>query len=82
MSSRKIVPSSRLTFGKHRGKAMKDCPTDYLKWMSKNLAESDFFQWAQAADRVLKQREKDTNIERPDLEAEADRILRDAGFKP
>jgi hypothetical protein len=79
-----ITASSKLTFGKHKGKKLSDCPTDYLQWVVETLMDSDFTLWAQAAQKELKKRKQDgyEQAHRDSLEDQADEILRKAGFKP
>lgn len=80
-----ITENTRLTFGKHgptrrrSGKKLKECPKSYLQWMVDNLRDTDFHEWALAAQKIIETRtEEDAPIE--DLEKQADEILRDAGF--
>ena len=77
----RITPNSKLTFGKHRGKKLLHCDSGYLEWMVANLADGDFHQWVLAARAELDARSKD-GLHHGDLEAQADEILRQAGFKP
>uniref|UniRef100_A0A5B7B4U7 Uncharacterized protein n=1 Tax=Davidia involucrata TaxID=16924 RepID=A0A5B7B4U7_DAVIN len=42
-----------IEFGKHKGKMLGTLPSNYLKWVSKNLRARDFEEWAKLADRVL-----------------------------
>ncbi|KAF4379765.1 hypothetical protein F8388_023782 [Cannabis sativa] len=43
-----------IDFGKHKGKLLGTLPSNYLKWVSKNLRARDFEHWANLADQVLK----------------------------
>uniref|UniRef100_A0A803PZN8 Uncharacterized protein n=1 Tax=Cannabis sativa TaxID=3483 RepID=A0A803PZN8_CANSA len=42
-----------IDFGKHKGKLLGTLPSNYLKWVSKNLRARDFEHWANLADQVL-----------------------------
>ncbi|KAF8400196.1 hypothetical protein HHK36_013492 [Tetracentron sinense] len=42
-----------IDFGKYRGKMLGTLPSNYLKWVSKNLRARDFEDWAKLADEVL-----------------------------
>ncbi|XP_059644745.1 uncharacterized protein LOC132286431 [Cornus florida] len=42
-----------IDFGKHKGKMLGTLPSNYLKWVSKNLRARDFEDWAKLADEVL-----------------------------
>jgi len=82
-----ITENSRLTFGKHgpkrrrAGKKLCECPKDYLEWMANNLKNTDFHEWAIAAERFLqKRKEEDTPTK--NLEEAADDFLRSHGFDP
>lgn len=80
----KITRNTRLTFGKHKGQKLRNCPQGYVEWMAENLMDSDLTLWAQAAKAELVDRKKESYDEkhRGDLKAQADDILRKAGFKP
>lgn len=72
--------NSRLTFGKHRGKKLGDLPDAYLKWLHANCWDTDFHEWALAAGEILAERKKDPLNNTGDLEAQADQLLKDAGY--
>ncbi|KAK3035545.1 hypothetical protein RJ639_034750 [Escallonia herrerae] len=42
-----------IDFGKHKGRMLGTLPSNYLKWVSKNLRARDFEDWAKLADQVL-----------------------------
>ncbi|CAI9117788.1 OLC1v1019273C1 [Oldenlandia corymbosa var. corymbosa] len=42
-----------IDFGKYSGKMLGTLPSNYLKWVSKNLRARDFEEWAKLADEVL-----------------------------
>jgi hypothetical protein len=74
-------PRSRLPFGKHRGMPLEQCPTDYLQWVAKNLRDSDFHEWAVAAEKVL--RTKQPQQQRTEnLDQAADEFLKKHGIDP
>jgi hypothetical protein len=80
----KITRNSKLTFGKHKGQKLRNCPQDYVEWMAENLMDSDLTLWAQAAKQELVERKKESYDvrHRENLQAQADEILRKAGYKP
>ncbi|XVF23188.1 hypothetical protein REPUB_Repub13aG0015600 [Reevesia pubescens] len=51
----KTIPATDLVidFGKHKGKMLGTLPSNYLRWVSKNLRARDFEHWAKLADQVL-----------------------------
>lgn len=76
-----VTENSRLTFGKHKRKKLCDCPKKYLEWMTKNLRDTDFHEWALAAEAFLEKREAEDAPTR-NLEDAADDFLRSHGFDP
>ena len=76
-----ITKNTKLTFGKHKGCKLKDCPLGYLKWVSEHLVDSDFHAWAIIAKEVYQKRQKENDIE-DNLEKAADEFLRSHGFDP
>ncbi|KAK8500291.1 hypothetical protein V6N12_068780 [Hibiscus sabdariffa] len=42
-----------IDFGKHKGKMLGTLPSNYLRWVSKNLRAGDNERWAKLADQVL-----------------------------
>ena len=76
----KITSKSRLPFGKHKNKKLRDVPTAYLEWLVNNLNESDFHKWSQAAILELEAREKDSSLK--SIEEQADDFLRLHGINP
>ncbi|KAJ8431740.1 hypothetical protein Cgig2_028957 [Carnegiea gigantea] len=42
-----------IEFGKYEGRMLGTLPSNYLKWVSKNLRAGDFEEWAKLADQVL-----------------------------
>lgn len=82
-----ITENSRLTFGKHgpkrrrAGKKLCECPKDYLEWMTENLKDTDFHEWAIAAEKYLeKVQTEDAPIQ--NLNDAADDFLRSHGIDP
>ncbi|XVE91111.1 hypothetical protein DITRI_Ditri20bG0128800 [Diplodiscus trichospermus] len=53
--SPKTIPARDLVidFGKHKGKMLGSLPSNYLRWVSKNLRARHFEHWANLADQVL-----------------------------
>ncbi|KDO43260.1 hypothetical protein CISIN_1g024816mg [Citrus sinensis] len=51
----KTIPATDrvIDFGKYKGKMLGTLPSNYLKWVSKNLRAQDFEHWAMLADQVL-----------------------------
>ncbi|MBA0628188.1 hypothetical protein Godav_022954 [Gossypium davidsonii] len=43
-------------FGKHNGKMLGTLPSNYLRWVSKNLRARNYERWAKLADQVYKGR--------------------------
>lgn len=81
-----IKATSRLTFGKHRGKKLSECSDEYLTWMVENLWDGDFHCWAFAAKELLEARKNDPlaalDAQAANAEAVADALLRRAGYNP
>lgn len=73
------TPNTKLPFGKYKGRRLKECPLDYLHWMSNNLGGTDLHEWAVAASVMAKQIHKD---DCGDLEEKADDFLRKHGIDP
>ncbi|KAB2060222.1 hypothetical protein ES319_A10G002200v1 [Gossypium barbadense] len=42
-----------IDFGKHKGKMLGTLPSNYLRWVSKNLRAGNYERWAKLADQVL-----------------------------
>jgi uncharacterized protein (DUF3820 family) len=76
----KITSSTRISFGKYKGRKLRDIPPTYLNWMINHMWDGEFHEWALAAQKELKDREKDERFS--SLEEEADEILRRAGYDP
>ena len=76
-----VTKNTKLTFGKHRGRKLKDCPLGYLKWISEHLVDSDFHAWATIAKEVYQKRKEENEVI-DDLEKAADDFLRDHGINP
>lgn len=74
-----ITENTKLTFGKHKGKPLKNCPQDYLKWVAENLLNTDFHEWAVAAAQVRSTLVAE-GAEATSLEAQADDFLKKHGF--
>ena len=72
---------SYLTFGIHKHRKLKDLPTHYLKWMSKNLIDTEFHEWALAAKEELETTRK-YDSKWDDLEEQANQFLREHGVDP
>lgn len=77
----KITQSTKISFGAHKGTKIRDLSDQYLKWVSENLFNSEFHDWAIAAKTELKKR-KSENINVKSLEQQADDILRSYGIDP
>lgn len=76
-----ITENTRFTFGQYKDKRrLREVPDSYLEWVKVNLKDSDFHEWAIAADTEL-QRRKRENDAVGSLEEQADLILQRAGFK-
>lgn len=78
----RITRNSKLAFGRHKGRKLSLCDTDYLEWMAAKLMDSDLCEWAQAAQAELEVRIQEDRPDQRSLKEQADQILRDAGFKP
>ena len=77
----KITQNSRITFGVHRGTKISELPDKYLEWLSNNLINTGFHDWAIAAKLELKTRINE-NKTKDDLEKQADDFLRSHGIDP
>ena len=73
--------NSRLTFGKHKGIPLKNCPTNYLTWVITNLLDTDFHEWAVLAKKVIATREKE-GAKEEELVQSADEFLKEHGIDP
>jgi len=76
-----ITKNTKLTFGKYKGRKLKNCPPRYLKWVSEHLADSDFHAWAIIAKEVYQKRKEEDGVI-DDLEKTADDFLRNHGINP
>ena len=76
-----VTKNTRLPFGKHKGKKLKDCPASYLKWVSEHLTDSDFHSWSIAAKEIFEIHKKEDKFT-GDLEEAADDFLRKHGINP
>jgi len=76
-----ITKNTKLPFGKHKGRKLKDCPLGYLKWVSEHLVDSDFHVWAMIAKEVCQKRQEE-NETIDNLEKAADEFLREHGIDP
>ncbi len=76
-----INENSRLTFGKHKGKKLKDCPNAYLTWMGKELRDTDFHAYAVVAKKLAEDKNRELKDEK-DLDKAADEFLRQHGINP
>ncbi|KAL2243102.1 uncharacterized protein LOC105157933 [Sesamum indicum] len=56
ISNSKIIPARDrvIDLGKYKGKMLGSLPSNYLKWVSKNLRAGDTEEWAKLADEVLR----------------------------
>lgn len=83
----RISENSRLTFGKHgpkgsrRGKKLCECPRTYLRWMAKDLIDTDFHEWAIAAQDFLDRVESE-EATLQNLDDAADEFLRQHNIDP
>ncbi|MCE5326170.1 MAG: hypothetical protein LLG01_07110 [Planctomycetaceae bacterium] len=77
-----ITKDSKLTFGKHRGRRLGQCQSDYLEWMAAKLLDTDFHAWALAAKKIIESRKAAgaAEVKLASLEEQADALLRRAGF--
>lgn len=75
------TPDKKLPFGKHKGMTLRQCPTNYLQWMAEHLRQSDFHEWALAAEQALKSK-KPREQHAEDLEHAADDFLKQHGVDP
>ena len=81
-SSCVITANTKIPFGRtYRGRRICDCPSSYLKWMSTNLWDTDFHEFALVAKRLVAEREEE-DTQTADLEAAADEFLRKHGIDP
>lgn len=69
----------KIPFGHYKGKKLRDCPDIFLKWCVEKLWDTDLHPFAVGAKQVLESRNSDSEFQ--DLEAEADDILKRAGYK-
>lgn len=77
-----VTENTKIPFGKtNRGKRLRDCTTSYLKWVGKNLWDTDFHTFATVAREIVEQREKEEQVV-GDLEEAADEFLRQHGIDP
>ena len=76
-----ITEKTRLPFGKHKGRSVASCPTDYLRWMLKNLFDTDFHEFACVAGTVVARRDAESKST-AELEESADEFLRRHGVDP
>lgn len=76
-----ITENTKLTFGKHKGTPLKYCPQEYLKWLSENLADGDFHEWAKTAKETLIKLNEE-GAEAASLEKQANDFLRSHGIDP
>ena len=76
-----ISPDSKLSFGKYKGKKLKDCPITYLRWLGENLIDSNFHEYAYVAKDLADEYSKDDKHV-GDLEEAADDFLRSKGIDP
>lgn len=66
-----VKPNKVLPFGKHEGRKLCDCSSDYLEWMSKNLLDTDRAPYAVTAAAILKERGDDRRSFETELDADA-----------
>jgi hypothetical protein len=76
-----ITKNTRLPFGKHKGRKLKNCPISYLKWVSEHLVDSDFHNWAVKAKEIFETHKKEDEYT-DNLEKAADDFLRKHGIDP
>lgn len=65
--------TTKMPFGKHKGKRLCDCPTNYLEWLSKQT-DSDCCEYAMIAREILKEGAAEASAEE-----QADAFLRKHG---
>lgn len=66
-----VKPTKVLPFGKHAGKRLCDCPPNYLRWVAKNLIDSDFAPYAVTAKALAEAEDDDKKSEDTELDADA-----------
>jgi hypothetical protein len=76
-----ITENTKFTFGKHKGKPLKNCPLDYLEWISTKLLNTDFHDWALASGEVHKKLIAE-GATTTSLEEQANVFLRSHGIDP
>lgn len=76
-----IKPTERIHFGKHKGQRLIDLPDSYLKWMERNLRDSDLHQYSTIAKDILARRQEDDKTSK-NLEQAANEFLRRHGYDP
>ena len=76
-----VTENTKLPFGKHKRKRLRECPDGYLRWVSENLLDTDFHEYAFIAKKILEKREKE-DAPVHDLKLAADEFLRNHGYNP
>lgn len=76
-----ITENTKLPFGKHKRKRLRDCPDNYLRWVGENLLDTDFHEYAFIAKKILEKRERE-DAPVYDLNLAADEFLRNHGYNP
>jgi len=74
-----ITENSKLTFGKYFGTPLKDCPLHYLNWLYENI-DGKREEWGLVAGKIYRRLKAEKEASDA-LEREADRILKDNGYK-
>ena len=77
----KITCQSRIPFSKYKGTKLRDLPDGFLQWLIEKLMESDFHDWAAAAQTELQRRQAEGGTVQS-LEEAANEFLRNAGYDP
>lgn len=72
--------NSKMPFGKHKGVSIVKLPQAYLTWMTKNLRNSDFHEYAVLAEQVLNSSDIKMESHSANLDEQATAFLKSHGF--
>ncbi len=77
-----VTKNTKIPFGRtNKGRKLCDCPTDYLRWVARNLWDTDYHQYAVVASDLVESRVAEEAVA-ADLEQAADEFLREHGIDP